>query len=369
LLIALSALLAVFLAYANGANDNFKGVATLFGSGTVGYRTALFWGTGTTLLGSVVSVWLARGLLMAFGGRGLVPDELAGSLPFVVAVALAAGTTVILATRIGFPISTTHALIGALVGAGLVGSTGGVQWLTLGRVFLAPLAITPLLAVVLAVIVYRPLRALRRMLRVEADSCICVGVSRKSAVLAGEAHMSASIGTPNLEIVFDHEGSCPRQPGRVARVSSRPALATAHFLSAGMASFARGLNDTPKIAALLLVTGFSDATALLAVGTFMAVGGLIGARRVALTMGQRITEMNTGQGFVANIVTSFLVIFASGWGVPASATHVSCGALFGIGAATGRGNLATIRNILLAWLITLPVAAALAAAALAIQTR
>jgi len=88
-------------------------------------------------------------------------------------------------------------------------------------------------------------------------------------------------------------------------------LDAAHYLSAGATCFARGLNDTPKIAALLLVGGaLSPTLAVIAVGVAMAIGGLLGARRVADTMSQRVTEMNAGQGFSANMVTSLLVLGA-----------------------------------------------------------
>ena len=93
----------------------------------------------------------------------------------------------------------------------------------------------------------------------------------------------------------------------------------------------------------------------------MAVGGLLNARRVALTMSERITAMNHGQGFTANLVTAFLVLVASRWGLPVSTTHVSCGSLFGLGAATGQGRWSTVRAIALSWLVTLPVAACSAA--------
>ena len=117
----------LLLAYANGANDNFKGVATLVGSGTTRYPQALLWATLTTALGSMAALVLARGLIEAFQGKGLVPANVAGDSLFPAAVGLAAGLTVLLATRLGFPISTTHALIGGLVGAGLVVSPEGVN--------------------------------------------------------------------------------------------------------------------------------------------------------------------------------------------------------------------------------------------------
>jgi PiT family inorganic phosphate transporter len=71
--------------------------------------------------------------------------------------------------------------------------------------------------------------------------------------------------------------------------------------------------------------------------------------------------MDPDQGLAANLVTSCLVICASKWGLPVSTTHVSCGALFGIGLASGQAHWRVIRTILLAWLLTLPTAALLSA--------
>ena len=82
------------LAYANGANDNFKGVATLFGSGTTNYRRALGWATVTTLLGSLTAVYLAETLIESFSGKGLVSVELASTVEYGAAVALAAAQIV-----------------------------------------------------------------------------------------------------------------------------------------------------------------------------------------------------------------------------------------------------------------------------------
>ena len=139
-------------------------------------------------------------------------------------------------------------------------------------------------------------------------------------------------------------------------------LNLAHYISAGMVSFARGLNDTPKIVALLIaVQGLSIKLAMIAVAVGIALGGLLNAKRIAETMGKKITPMSHGQGFAANLVTGFMVIFASRLGVPVSTTHCSVGSLFGIGLITGKANKRVITNILISWLLTLPVAAALSA--------
>ena len=152
-----------------------------------------------------------------------------------------------------------------------------------------------------------------------------------------------------------------RYSGQVLGIQARQLLDAAHFLSAGAVSLARGLNDTPKIAAILLLGGGTSATALIGVGVMIAVGGLVFSRRVADTMSHRVTDMNSGQGFTANIITSGLVIAASKLGLPVSTTHVSCGSLFGIGAVSGGAHWRTITSILTAWLVTLPLAGIISA--------
>ncbi len=127
----------LLLSYSNGTNDNFKGVATLWSSGTLNYKSALILTTVATSAGSLVSYFFAETLVKNFSGKGLVPDEIVHSANFVLAVTLAAGTRVLLATRFGFPISTTHGLVGALIGSGLV-AVGSVNFATLGTTFFLP---------------------------------------------------------------------------------------------------------------------------------------------------------------------------------------------------------------------------------------
>jgi len=358
----------LLLAFANGANDNFKGVATLFGSGSTSYRGALLWATVTTGLGSIAALVVARGLLEAFSGKGLVPPEVVADPSFAAAVALSAGVTVLLATRLGFPVSTTHALIGALVGAGLVASGEGVNASVLASGFPLPLASSPVLAISLAGMLYPPLGRLRRALGLSRETCVCVGSEVVGVVpgAPGADHALAAVRLPTL--TTGSEASCRvRYRGEVAGMGAGRLLDSAHYLSSGAVSFARGLNDTPKIAALLLVgDALTPNASILAVGIVIAAGGLLAARRVAETMSHRVTEMNPGQGLTANLVTATLVIGASRLGMPVSTTHVSCGSLFGIGAVTGRGHWRAIGQILLAWVTTLPVAGLLGAAAAAL---
>ncbi|RLD51318.1 MAG: inorganic phosphate transporter, partial [Bacteroidetes bacterium] len=143
---------ACFLAYSNGANDNFKGVATLFGSGTINYKGAITWATVTTLAGSVAAIFLAGSLVKNFSGKGLVPDSLIQSPEFAISIALGAAITVFMATKIGMPISTTHSLVGALFGSGVVAVGTAFNFAKLGSTFLMPLIVSPLMAAVVSLI-------------------------------------------------------------------------------------------------------------------------------------------------------------------------------------------------------------------------
>lgn len=354
---------AICVAYANGANDNFKGVATLFGSGTTDYKRALYWATGSTLLGSIAAMLLSGNLIKSFGGKGLIEDAIASQPEFAAAVALGAGLTVLLATRIGMPISTTHSLIGALLGTGLVaGST--ISLGNLGNKFLIPLLTSPLIAIALTGILYPFFRRIRRRTGVTSDYCVCVGSQVVEVVPETvEGHrLVASEKAEQLTVSMAEPAVCQsKYSGEVLGIDAGSALDNAHFLSSGIVSFARGLNDTPKIAAvLLLVPAFGVTSGLMTIGVAIMVGGLLSAKRVAETMSQKITSMNHGQGFTSNVVTGLIVIGASQFGMPVSTTHVSCGSLFGLGAVTGGAKKKTILTILLSWIATLPMAGAIA---------
>src|SRR5205085_2453332 len=140
-------LLVALLAFANGSNDNGKGVATLVGFGVARPFQALLYATAATAVGGVVSFWLAGGLLKGFSGGWLFAGGVTLDQKFYAAVLIGACGWVLLATRTGMPVSTTHAIVGALCGAGLVGFGGATfQWAALGTRFAVPLALGPLLS-------------------------------------------------------------------------------------------------------------------------------------------------------------------------------------------------------------------------------
>ncbi len=194
-------------------------------------------------------------------------------------------------------------------------------------------------------------------------TCLCVGqhtcevvlAASQAAVLQRAAQLSISLG--------DRVVCRSRYHGQILGVEASAVLDNLHYLSAGAVSFARGLNDTPKIAGLLLVAPlFHGTVATMVVALSMALGGILNARRVAEVMSWKITPMNHGEGFVANLVTSAIVLGASRFGMPVSTTHVSCGALFGIGLFTRQAHLRMIAAILSSWITTFPIAALLGAA-------
>jgi len=357
-------LAACFLAYSNGANDNFKGVASLYGSKTASYRTALTWATITQLAGSITSIFLAQALLKKFSGKGLVPDVLVASEYFLLAVALGAALTVILATVTGFPISTTHALTGAMVGCGLLAVGSGVNFAALQKGFLLPLLLSPVLAIVLAALLYVALRLIRILFGVEKEWCACIGSEDRVLVMPQPSSPIARQAiAPEYSVMFGETTVCAeRYRGSMIGVNMQTVMDGAHFLSAGVVCFARALNDTPKIVAVLLILKALDISwGFLAVAAMMMLGGLIHSRKIAETMSKKITAMNHGQGFASNLCTGILVIAASVFGLPVSTTHVAVGSLFGIGLTTGKANPKVMMGIVLSWIITLPCAALLGA--------
>ncbi|MDE2085379.1 MAG: inorganic phosphate transporter [Xanthomonadaceae bacterium] len=345
-------IITLLLAAANGANDNIKGAATLFGSGVANYRTAITLATLATAAGGLASIYVAHGLLVAFSGKGIVPQDIATSIPFLGSVGLAAAVTVGIATRLGMPISTTHALLGGLSGAGFAAVASNVHLDIAFKEMLLPLLFSPVIALVLALAVVPLVRRIRTR-TANAKACACIDVP---ATVVGET-LAATRATLTFG-TMDQPTCAPTAGRQVIAVDSARFADHVHLASAAAVSFARGLNDTPKIAALSAATGMlgaSSATTLAVIA--MAVGGYLAARRVADTMAFRITRMDVGQGLGANLVTSLLVIGASRFGMPVSTTHVASGALFGVAASGHGGHRAVIRNVVLAWLLTLPVAA------------
>ncbi len=355
-----------WLSWSNGANDNFKGVATLYGSGTTTFRQSVIWATISTALGSLASIYLAGTLARQFSGAGII-SGVSIDATWLMAVGAAGAITIWLATVLGMPTSTTHALTGALIGTGIVANPAGIQWAIVWNKFTQPLLLSPLAGIGLAAMLYILFRKTRLSLGIQRQTCVCIGKSAPQPVVLqadGSAVMARSNGGHVSVEIGPADRCIERYQGNVIGIEAQKAVDAVHYLSSGAVCFARAVNDTPKIAALLLVSGAAigsmpSGVPMAVVMLAMTMGGLVQARRVAETMSRNITMMNPGQGLTANLVTSALVLVASRMGMPVSTTHVSCGAIFGIGLASRSVQWKTVAKIGVTWMTTLPAGAVL----------
>jgi inorganic phosphate transporter, PiT family len=356
-------LLVALLAFANGSNDNGKGVATLVGFGAARPHAALRWATLTTMIGSVVSFWFAGGLIENFS-TGLFAEGTPVDGSFFAAVLIGAICWVLLATFTGLPVSTTHAITGGLVGAGLTAfSASQLRWGDLGSKFAIPLALSPLLSVAVVYVVSLPIVAAVRRYRAW---CLCV-VERPAIPCAPGLACAAA---PAVDVVVDTEENCAEQAPS-ASVTVGGAGNAIHWTTSGLVGFARGWNDAPKIAALgigtLTAAGVPQSTgiAFAVVTVAMAMGGLIAGRRVLETMAKKLTPLPLAESLTASSATAAMVSAASWFGLPVSTTHVSTGAIIGAGLRNDPRQVrwGKVGEIVLSWIVTLPVAALFAAVA------
>jgi PiT family inorganic phosphate transporter len=156
---------------------------------------------------------------------------------------------------------------------------------------------------------------------------------------------------------------CDTQTAEIAGDHALITVDRLHWFSAGLTSFARGMNDAPKLAGLMIGaavlsggTALPNLTAFLVVALAMTAGGLMAGVRVTRMLAEKVTVMNHHEGFTANIVTSMLVSSGAIFGLPMSTTHVSASALIGVGATVAKGkiHMGAVKTLLAAWIITLP---------------
>ncbi|MBI4625530.1 MAG: inorganic phosphate transporter [Verrucomicrobia bacterium] len=358
--IVIAAMLAV--GFFNGANDVSKSIATLVGSGVTRYRVAIVWGSVWTFAGAAAAALAAQGLVAAFSGKGFLTATPDGS-GFILAVAIGALAWIWLATATGMPVSTTHALTGGLVGAGVVAAgVGGVQWPVLVGKFALPLAASPIMSTAL-VFVFFPL--VRAGLGRWQDYCVCV--QQPAAMAAATTNgVAMNLNASASGVVVNQTEFCECSPVTLAGVTVMDSL---HWLSAGATAFARGLNDAPKILGLgAVAAGTLDvplSTAFMLVAVAMTAGSVMRGFKVTETLAEKVTPMQPIEGLTANLVTAILVIFASRFALPVSTTHVSSAAIVGLGLKRDARAVRwkTVGEMMLAWVVTLPTAAAISALA------
>lgn len=353
--------LSFILAYANGANDVSKSVATLVGSGVTNYRKALIWGTLWTVAGSFLASIFALKLVHTFT-NGWIVDSVKIAPAFPIAVLLGSMAWVLLASKIGVPVSTTHAITGALCTTGIF--TYGIDkilWTSLGdRIFL-PLAFSPVLASVL-IFIFFPL--LKFCFARWGGACLCFDVKQVLPVRILNTGLAYS-SQEKVGVVDAVVGSA-NQCGQNYAYSIRLNVNTLHWLSSGAASFARGLNDAPKIVALGISLMIANGNSIenfnlydfFFVSVGMGLGSYLAGLKVTEVLAEKVTQMNHLEGFSANFMTAILVTIAARLGLPVSTTHVSSGAIIGVGLRKGVKGVywKTVKEMIFAWIITLPVA-------------
>jgi len=391
--IALAGTLALYMAWAIGANDVANAMGTSVGSGALTIRGAvvvagvLEFG-GAFLAGGHVTDTVRKGILdMSM----LTPDSAVWGMLGALA---SAGTLLIVATRYGLPVSTTHSIVGAIVGFGAAAI--GVDTVNWGKVatIVASWFTSPLLGGVLAFLVFslvrrlilnqeNPVIAARRwgpfffafVFFVIALVTVFKGLKNLNLDLALPQALLVAVGLAVLGGVVG--GSFIRRV-RVA-VDDRPLhnveriFSVLQVLTACAVAFAHGSNDVANsigpLAAIVNVVQGADLASKAPVEPWMLMVGGLGivvglatwGYRVMETVGKKITELTPSSGFSAELAAAVTIVPASRLGIPVSTTHILVGSVLGVGLARGIGalDLRVVGRILVSWVATLPVAAVL----------
>jgi len=354
------------LAFVNGANDVSKGIATLVGSGVGDYRRATLWGTAWTSLGGLLGAVAATAMVATFGS-GFFAEGTVPTLTSATATLVGASLWVLIATRTGLPVSTTHAIVGSISGVAIAAyGLSGIQWSTVGGKIFVPLLLSPVASYALVTILLHARRSSVGASASAAPDCLCATIDQPMLASSGIAFQT---GAARLSVATGTREACATERPQVLRLT----LDHLHWLTSGATSFARGLNDAPKIVALVLAATTLGGSAalpsplLFAVAALgMALGSIVASRRVTQVLAEKVTPMDHREGFNANLVTGALVTVGAILGWPMSTTHVSSGAIVGVGARRSALNWRTLRDIGLAWLVTLPASALLGIAAYAV---
>ena len=382
----IAALLAFYVAWAIGANDVANAMGTSVGSGalTVGGAiivAAIFEFAGAFLAGGHVTDTVRKGMLdMSLLGREELIYGMMASLA-------SAGTLLIGATRFGLPISTTHAIVGAIVGFGAVAiGIDAVNWPKVLQISLSWIT-SPLLAGVIAFAIFHLIRSTILNKSNPVHQIRKYGPAFFFFVFKGLKHinldldlMEALAGSVALGLIGSGIGAFFIRRVQIGEADPdhrfdqvERIFVVLQILTACAIAFAHGSNDVANaigpLAAIVNAVENVDLTAKTPVAPWMlAIGGLgivIGLAtwgyRVMETVGKKITELTPSRGFAAQLAAASTIVLASRLGIPISTTHTLVGAVLGVGLARGITalDLRVVGNILASWIATLPIAAAL----------
>ena len=399
ILVGLAIIFALYMTWGVGANDVANAMGTSVGSGAITVRkailiAAIFEFGGAFLAGGHVTGTIRGGIIDA----AAVPSP--ETLVFgMLAALLAAGLWLMVASYFGWPVSTTHTIVGALVGFGMVGlGLDAVEWQVVGGI-VASWLVSPLIG---ATIAFLLTLSLRRFI-LDTDSPFenakrygPIYVFLMGALIAlvtlfkGLEHLELELGTGQSVAVAVVIGLLVALVGRFfLRRIQIDADAERDFHYAGVEkvfaplcvftacsmAFAHGSNDVANgigpLAAIVSIARSGEVAQTSALPLWILVlggGGIVlglvtMGYRVMKTIGTKITELTPSRGFCAELAAASTVVLASRLGMPVSTTHIIVGAVLGVGLARGIAaiDLRVVVRIVTAWVVTLPIGAALAA--------
>ena len=392
----IAAVLALYMAWAIGANDVANAMGTSVGSGALTIRHAIVVAALLEFLGA----FLAGGHVTDTVRKGMLDMDMVSQdqLIYGMLAALASAATLLLgATRLGLPVSTTHAIVGAIVGFGAVGiGMDAVNWGKVGQIVVSWVS-SPLLAGVIAFGIFqftrvmildrtKPLEHVRKLgpfffffvFFIIGLVTLFKGLKNLNLdlnlpeALLGSALLGlvgAGIGAFFIRRVGTGESDPDHRFDQVERV-----FVVLQILTACAVAFAHGSNDVANaigpLAAISSAVSASELASKAPVAPWMlAIGGVgivVGLAtwgyRVMETIGKRITELTPSRGFAAELAAATTIVIASRLGIPVSTTHTLVGAVLGVGMARGIGaiDLRVVGSIFISWVATLPIAAGLA---------
>lgn len=400
ILLILAALFGLFMAWGIGANDVANAMATSVGSRALTLRqailiAAIFEFCGAFLAGGEVTATIRKGII----DTGLLADTPELLVYGMLASLLAAGVWLLIASHFGWPVSTTHSIVGAIVGFAVVAiGFDVVKWGRVGSIVMSWI-VSPLLAGVISFLLFKsvqwlilnrsdPMRYAKRYVPVYIFLAtfiiglvtlfkglkhigLSLTVGQSYAIAAAMALLVAMIGVVFIRrIKVDKNQEIEYHFASVEKVFAVLMVVTA----CGMA-FAHGSNDVanaigPVAAIVSVISSGGKVAQTSGLSTWILLLGAIGlvlglmtyGQRVMMTVGKKITDLTPTRGFACELAAASTVVLASGTGLPISTTHTLVGAVLGVGMARGISalDLNVIRKIFLSWIVTLPAGGFLA---------
>ncbi len=397
--IGLAAVFGIFMAWGIGANDVANAMATSVGSKALTIKQAIVVAAVFEFLGAV----LAGGAVTSTIRKGIVDsDLLVGSPELLIygmlASLLAAGTWLLIASRNGWPVSTTHSIVGAIVGFAAVGiGIDAVQWSQVGTIVMS-WVVSPLTAGFIAYLIYRsvqklilsqddPLAQAKRYVPVYIF--FAAFTITLVTILKGLSHVGMEISLAASYLLATGIAVLIALVGMVAiqRIQPDPKIEKKqHFytvervfavlmvVTACSMAFAHGSNDVANaigpLAAVVSVaqSGIVGAKSALPIwvliigGAGIVIGLSTFGVHVISTVGKKITQLTPSRGFAAELAAATTIVIASGTGMPISTTHTLVGAVLGVGLARGIDaiDLRVVGRIFVSWVVTIPAGAFLA---------